>query len=129
MKSIKPALIVLLASIFLSFSTASIAEEPVKASYGSKIGHKTLRGLSNVTLSFFEIPKNIIMISNESNFVFGATGGLLLGAVNTFGRLTIGTLDLITFPLATKPITQPIHPWQRYLETETQYHDLFALDF
>ncbi|BCG64626.1 MAG: hypothetical protein methR_P2413 [Methyloprofundus sp.] len=129
MKSIKTALIALLACIFLSFSSVSIAEEPVKASYGSKIGHKALRGLSNVTLGFFEIPKNMIKITNESNFVFGVTGGFLLGSVNTFGRFTVGALDLLTFPLATKPIAQPVHPWQNYLAVDTEYNDLFALDF
>jgi putative exosortase-associated protein (TIGR04073 family) len=129
MKSIKTALIALLACIFLSFSSVSIAEEPVSASYGSKIGYKTLRGFSNIGLGFIEIPKNMIKITNESNFVFGVTGGFLLGAVNTFGRFTIGTLDLLTFPLATKPVTQPVHPWQNYLTVDTEYNSLFVLDF
>ncbi len=128
MKSIKTALIALLACIFLSFSSVSIAEEPVSASYGSKIGHKALRGLSNVTLGFFEIPKNMIIITNESNILFGVTGGLLLGSINTFGRSVVGILDLSFFLLPTKPVTQPIHPWQNYLAVDTEYNDLFALD-
>lgn len=129
MKSNKSILIALLACISLFFSSLSLAEEAKQVPYGEKIGLKTLRGLSNVSLSILEVPKNIINISNESNIIFGASAGLLLGTVNTFGRIAVGALDLITFPLATKPIVQPIHPWQNYFEVETEYQDIFDLDF
>jgi len=125
MKARKALLITLLASLFFSFSTTSLAEE----SYGAKIGQKALRGLSNATLSIIEIPKNIIMISNERNIIFGVSGGLLLGCVNTVGRFSVGALDLITVPLATKPIVQPIHPWNNYLDVKTNYNAIFSLDF
>lgn len=145
MKFYKTILLAILASIFLCFSSLSIAEEPyveenagvesstqapiTEKSYGRKIGDKTLRGLSNMFLCFIEVPKNIIIVSNESYFMWGITAGTLLGAINTLGRFSVGTLDLITFPLATKPIVYPIHPWQNYLSTDTDYYDMFALDF
>ncbi len=125
MKSPKILLITLLACLFFSYSATSLAED----SYGAKVGQKALRGLSNTTLSLMEIPKNIIMISNDSNVIFGVSGGLLLGCVNTLGRFSVGAFDLITVPLATKPIVQPIHPWSHYLNVETNYNPLFALDF
>jgi len=125
MKVRKALLSTLLASLLLSFSATSLAEK----SYGAKIGQKALRGLSNATLSIIEIPKNVIMISNESNIIFGVSGGLLLGCANTVGRSFVGTLDLVTLPLATKPIVQPIHPWNNYLEVETDYNAIFNLDF
>ncbi|MDF1582102.1 MAG: exosortase system-associated protein, TIGR04073 family [Methyloprofundus sp.] len=125
MKFNKTILLALLASTFLSFSSLSIAEE----SYGEKIGDKALRGLTNFSLSFLEIPKNMIIVTNDTNLIYGLTGGIGLGVLNTLGRLSIGTLDLITFPLPTKPIVQPIHPWNNYLEVNTAYGDLFATDF
>ena len=154
MKFNKTILLALLTSIFLCFSSISIAEEPYRAydsnepyvegyegvesiareptvekSYGRKIGDKALRGLSNMFLCFIEVPKNIIIVSNESYFMWGITAGTLLGAINTLGRFSVGTLDLITFPLATKPIVYPVHPWQNYLSVDTDYYDMFNLDF
>ena len=154
MKFNKTILLALLTSIFLCFSSLSIAEEPNRAyesnepyvegyvgvesiarepiaekSYGGKIGDKALRGLSNMFLCFFEIPKNIIIVSNRSYFMWGISAGTLLGAINTLGRFSVGALDLVTFPLATKPIVYPVHPWQNYLEVETDYYDMFSLDF
>ncbi|MCK5355586.1 MAG: exosortase system-associated protein, TIGR04073 family [Methyloprofundus sp.] len=138
----KTIFLALLTSTFLCFSTLSIAaghyEEfiakesvPVastKASYGRKIGQKVLRGLSNSTLSFFEIPKNMIMVTNQSNFLYGMTAGVALGALNTVGRTAVGINDFIFFLLPTKPVVYPIHPWNNYLDVETNYEGLFILD-
>lgn len=102
---------------------------PKKASYGQKIGQKLLWGLSNSTLGFFEIPKNIIKVTNDTNLIYGLTGGIGLGILQTSGRTLVGILDLTFFLLPTKPIVQPIHPWQNYLTVETAYGDLFDPDF
>jgi len=115
----------LFASLFLIFSSVSIAEE---SSYGEKIGQKTLRGLSNATLGILEIPKGIIKTTNDTNAIYGLTAGAFLGLINTLGRTSVGTLDLITFPLPTKPVVQPVHPWQSYLTLPTNYDAIFDLD-
>ncbi|NOQ12986.1 MAG: exosortase system-associated protein, TIGR04073 family [Methyloprofundus sp.] len=143
MKFNKTLLLTLLGSIFLCFSSLSLAEvqsteaypaqtyptkAPQKASYGRKIGQKALWGLSNATLSFFEIPKNMIMVTNKSNLLYGLTAGLGLGLLNTAGRTLVGINDLVFFLLPTKPVVYPIHPWQDYLEVETNYEDIFILD-
>ncbi len=143
----KTILLALFSSIFLCFSSFSLADEPQinaeiyssetlqitktpnKVSYGQKIGHKLLWGLSNTTLGFFEIPKNIIKVTNDTNLIYGLTGGIGLGILQTGGRTLVGILDLTFFLLPTKPIVQPIHPWQNYLTVETSYGDLFAPDF
>ncbi|RLA25937.1 MAG: exosortase system-associated protein, TIGR04073 family [Gammaproteobacteria bacterium] len=125
----------LLACIFLSFSSLSNAEQAqetqdaAKVTYGSKVGDKALRSLANISLGFIEIPKNIIIISNRTNLLYGLTGGTGLGVLNTAGRITVGLLDLLTFPLATQPIAQPVYPWDNYLIVDTSYNDMFALDF
>ncbi|SHE22852.1 exosortase system-associated protein, TIGR04073 family [methanotrophic endosymbiont of Bathymodiolus puteoserpentis (Logatchev)] len=142
----KTILLALFSSIFLCFSSFSLADEPQinaenyssphhltetpkKASYGQKIGQKLLWGLSNSTLGFFEIPKNIIKVTNDTNLIYGLTGGIGLGILQTSGRTLVGILDLTFFLLPTKPIVQPIHPWQNYLTVETAYGDLFDPDF
>jgi len=146
MNPFKTTLLVILSSLFLCFSSLSLAEDkqteaemhysseaPLSAnisnaSYGEKIGHKALWGLTNITLGFFEVPKNMIQITNRSNIIFGVTGGLALGMLNTGGRMIIGAVDLTFFLLPTKPVVQPIHPWQNYLTTTTEYNELFKLD-
>ncbi|TXK97522.1 exosortase, partial [Methylococcaceae bacterium CS4] len=135
----------LLTSIFLSFSSISNAAEDnapemvyvddekapelVEDPYGPKVGEKSLRSLANISLGVLEIPKNIIIVSNRSNVIYGLTGGTGLGILNTAGRISVGLLDLITFPLATESITQPIYPWDNYLDVYTNYNEMFILDF
>lgn len=132
MKFKKTIALPLLASIFLVFSSVSYAHEANDTStktYGKKIGDKTLRSFANITLGVIEIPKNIIIISNRTNLLYGLTGGTGLGVLNTAGRISVGLLDLLTFPLATKPIAQPVYPWDNYLLVDTSYNDMFVLDF
>lgn len=125
--------------MFLSFSSLSIAdvneteisaiESSSTETYGTKVGQKVLRGLSNATLGFFEIPKNMILVTNKSNLLYGLTGGVSLGVLNTIGRTAVGISDLVFFLLPTKPVARPVHPWDSYLEVETSYDDIFDLDF
>lgn len=134
----KTILLAILTSIFIHWSPISLADvnateidsttAPQKASYGKKIGQKALWGLSNTTLGIFEIPKNIIIVTNRTNLLYGLTGGLGLGALNTVGRTVVGINDLVFFLLPTKPVVYPVHPWQNYLGVDTSYEDLFDLD-
>ncbi|HIG64929.1 MAG TPA: exosortase system-associated protein, TIGR04073 family [Methyloprofundus sp.] len=130
----KTIVFALLTSIFLSFSSTSHANEVdatavTEDPYGPKVGEKALRSLANITLGVIEIPKNIIIVSNRTNLLYGLTGGTGLGILNTTGRISVGVLDLLTFPLATKSITQPVYPWDKYLDVYTSYGDMFVLDF
>ena len=95
-------------------------------SYGKVVGTKTLSSLTNLTLGWIEIPKNIINTTNESNIFFGIFGGGFKGLVNTAGRLGVGLADLLTFPLPTKPIANPIYVWDNF-DVDTQYGDVFRL--
>jgi putative exosortase-associated protein (TIGR04073 family) len=134
MKFNKTIVFAFLASIFLSFSSISYAAEENAAEvtedpYGPKVGQKALRSLANITLGMIEIPKNIIIVSNRTNLLYSLTGGTGLGVLNTAGRISVGVLDLLTLPLATKSITQPVYPWEKYLDVYTSYGDMFVLDF
>ncbi|MFA6164890.1 MAG: exosortase system-associated protein, TIGR04073 family [Methylobacter sp.] len=97
--------------------------------YGSKIGNKALRGFTNLLLSPMEIPKNVIMTTNESNPFYGIIGGIFKGLMHTAGRMSSGLIDLVFFPLPTKPNTDPIYPWDDYFDRDTSYCDIFDLDF
>lgn len=97
-------------------------------SYGAKVGHKALNAFANLTTSVLELPKNIINVSNQSNIFYGVTGGLFKGIVNMAGRIGVGVADLVTIPLATKPIAYPIYIWDDF-DVDTTYNDAFRLDW
>lgn len=96
-------------------------------SYGSKVGNKALNAFANLTTSVLEIPKNIINTTNKSNIVYGTVGGLFKGLVHTAGRIGVGIADLVTIPLPTKPIAQPMYIWDNF-DVDTTYGPVFRLD-
>ncbi len=103
------------------------AVSAVSPTYGQQVGDKALRGLANIPLSVLELPKNVITTSNQTNFAFGITGGLLKGIVMTVGRIGTGVLELITAPLPTEPIIYPVYPWEDYFEIETTFGPSFEV--
>ena len=98
-----------------------------QSSYGKKIGNKALNAFANLTTSPLELPKNIINTMNQSNFFYGVFGGFIKGLVNTLGRTGCGIVDLITFPLPTKPIAYPVYIWDDF-DIDTTYGEVFRLD-
>ncbi|MDO9049732.1 MAG: exosortase system-associated protein, TIGR04073 family [Methylobacter sp.] len=96
-------------------------------SYGSKVGNKALNAFANLTTSVLEIPKNIINTTNKSNVFYGIVGGVFKGMVNMGGRIGVGIADLVTIPLPTKPIAQPLYIWDNF-DVDTTYGPVFRLD-
>jgi len=114
---------ILLLSLLLA-STASIADE--QKDYGSQVGDKALSGFTNLTTAILEIPKNIINTTNNSNIILGSIGGLAKGMVHTVGRMMTGLADLVTAPIPTKPIVQPVYIWEDF-DVDTIYGESFRL--
>jgi putative exosortase-associated protein (TIGR04073 family) len=96
-------------------------------SYTEKVGNKLLNAFANLTTSPLELPKNIINTMNQSNFFYGVFGGFLKGLVNTLGRTGCGVVDLITYPLPTRPIAYPVYIWDDF-DVDTTYGPVFRLD-
>ncbi|MDD2767598.1 MAG: exosortase system-associated protein, TIGR04073 family [Methylococcus sp.] len=93
--------------------------------YGSTASLKLGSGLSNLTLGWLEVPKNMINTSNQTNVLFGISGGLLKGMLHMVGRTLTGAVDFITFPVPTQPIAHPEFVWQKFSE-ETTYGPAFT---
>lgn len=94
--------------------------------YGERVGEKALSGFANLTTGILEIPKNIINTTNQSNVIYGFIGGMAKGMVHTAGRMGVGLADLLTFPLATKPIAYPTYVWDDF-DVDTTYGDVMRL--
>ena len=84
-----------------------------------------MSGLANITTGVAEIPKNIIIVNNQSNFAYGLIGGSLKGILNMAGRMGVGMLDLFTAPIPTYPIVDPVYVWNDYF-AETTYGPAFV---
>lgn len=111
------------------YSTANAADEPVApCSYWQKVGSKAGLAFTNMTTGILEVPKSMAKTTNDSNVFYGLTGGLFKGFLNGIGRLTVGTLDLATLPIPTKPVVYPLHVWDDF-NIDTSYNDIMRFDF
>jgi len=102
--------------------------------YGGKVAYKLGVGFANIVTSWLEVPKCMIngynnadvVFGNEADFVYGVTTGVIKGVINTVGRTFTGTLDVITFPLPTKPIPNPPLIWKDFA-ADTHYGKAFQV--
>jgi putative exosortase-associated protein (TIGR04073 family) len=97
--------------------------------YQRQVEKKAINGFANITTGFLEVPKNMINLTNDedSNIVYGIIGGGVKGLIDTIGRMTVGTFDLLTAPLPTKPVVYPKYVWDDFDKSNT-YDKIFRLD-
>lgn len=115
MKNMLKTLMILSALLFFS-PQAALAH-----SYAEGVGDKLAHGLANTVTGIGEIPKNIIINTNEKGAAYGVPVGLATGLVHALGRTLTGAVDLVTFIIPTKPIIYPDFIWKDW-HKETHYH-------
>ena len=120
MKKIFRSLLVLSALCFLSPQVA-LANGATGESYPEKVGEKLGTGIVNVVTGFVEIPKNMVIESNENGVAYGVTIGFITGIVHSVGRTLTGALDIATFMIPTKPLIDPDLIWKDF-NKKTGYH-------
>lgn len=112
----RPARTAMAAALAFASSTSPAAD----SGYGDKVGLKFGSGYTNLVLGLVEIPKNMILTTNQTNALFGVTGGVAKGVIHGVGRTLAGVVDVLTFPIPTEPIPRPAFVWQDF-QTETRY--------
>lgn len=98
-----------------------------KKSYGAQFFDKAAHGLANVTTGWMELPKNIYIMTRETNVLYGIIGGTGMGVFRTIGRTGLGVFDLITAPIPTDPMVKPGYVWENF-GTKTTYGTQFYLE-
>ena len=88
--------------------------------YISVTGEKFVNGVANVATGVVELPKNIILTTQNDGVVHGVTVGVVTGLMHTVARTVIGALDVVTFLVPTQPSIRPNYVWQDF-STETSY--------
>lgn len=117
MKNMLKPLLVVAALLFFS-PQASMAAD---GSYPEQIGNKLAHGAANTVTGIVEVPKNMMIESREKGPAYGVPVGLFTGIVLGIGRTLTGVVDLVTFPIPTKPIIYPDFIWKDWYKT-THWH-------
>jgi putative exosortase-associated protein (TIGR04073 family) len=105
MKNTFKSLLILSALFFVS-PQAAMAHDYVEG-----VGDKLAHGLANTVTGIGEVPKNIIIETNQKGPAYGIPVGLLTGILHGVGRTLTGAVDLVTFVIPTKPIINPDYIW------------------
>jgi putative exosortase-associated protein (TIGR04073 family) len=112
-----------LTALVLAICSAS-ADADGKLDYGQEVGVKLGSAMSNMGLSWIEVPKNVVLTFNEYNFVSGMSLGVVKGVLHMLGRTLTGVYEFATFPLPTAPVATPRFVYEN-LDTETRYFPVF----
>lgn len=107
-------------SLMLSFLFIFSSQATAADSSFSKSGEKLLIGISNVATGLVELPKNIILKSEQEGVFYGVTVGLAAGIMHSVGRTAMGILDVVTFIIPTSSSVSPDYVWQNF-DRETTY--------
>ena len=88
-------------SLVLSFLFLFSSQAATAGSYFTMSGEKLVCGVTNVATGFVELPKNVILKSQQEGVIYGVTVGLVTGIMHSVGRTVIGALDVVTFIIPT----------------------------
>ena len=102
--------------VVLFFSSQACAAD----SNFNRSADKLLYGITNVATGILELPKNVILYSQNNNPVYGITTGTLTGIMHTVGRTALGVLDIATFLVPSQPSVKPSPIWKDF-SIETTY--------
>ncbi|MDD5034312.1 MAG: exosortase system-associated protein, TIGR04073 family [Methylococcaceae bacterium] len=117
------------ATLLTGLSTATYANhhaERPSQGYPSAIAEKLGGGVVNAATGWVEIPHTLYAASNQDGPALGLTLGFFKGVVHTLGRSLNGVMDIVTFPIPSKPMINPHFVWENF-ERETSYNSTWEL--
>ena len=109
-----------LAAAAIGFLSMSAQAEESGISYPARIGGKFGIGLINTVTGIIEIPKSMMVVSAEEGIGMGMSLGFVKGMTNMLGRTLTGMVDVVSFPIPTKPMITPAVVFQDFNQ-ETTY--------
>jgi putative exosortase-associated protein (TIGR04073 family) len=109
-------------ALLAAFSFSSHAEQ----SYAATIGEKFGTGAVNVATGVAELPRTMYAMSLKEGVAEGLTLGFFKGIGNMLGRTLMGAVDLVSFPIPTKPMVNPPLVWQDF-DRETLFNSTWEL--
>lgn len=113
---IMPKSLLVLSIVFLFSPYVAMAHE-----YPTKVGEKLGNGVANIVTGFVEIPKTMIVTSQNDGVAYGMTNGFFIGIVHAVGRTLSGAFDVATFVVPTTPLVNADYIWNDF-DKETTYN-------
>ena len=89
------------------FSRVLSADLEIKKPYTDQISEKLGRGIVNIALSPVEITRNVEAEVDKDQPQAAATTGVLKGVFRMVKRIFVGTFEIATFYVPSKPIMKP----------------------
>ncbi len=103
----KRALVMMAAVLLVGVGRPAFAEQDT----GRLVATKLFRGIVNAASGWMEIPKQMILTSQESGAAKGWTLGFAKGIGYAVARSVVGGYEILTFPIPVpeeyRPIMQP----------------------
>ena len=101
----------LTANVKLGWASDAPVAPTDKMDYGTGVGKKLGRGISNVAFGWLEIPKGIEDVGEKNNFIAALTWGPIYGVGKAVIRTVAGVYETATFPVPVPkdfdPLVQP----------------------
>ena len=110
--------LILVACAIALFSSMSYAEDS-GISYPARIGGKFGIGLINTVTGIVEIPKSMTVETEKEGIGMGMSMGFVKGMTNMLGRTLVGIVDVVSFPIPTKPMISPAVVFQDFSQEST----------
>ncbi|MCH2207351.1 MAG: exosortase system-associated protein, TIGR04073 family [Lentisphaerales bacterium] len=104
---------------------SSYGEKQLDKDYDTILGttpmHRLGRGFGNLLFGIWEIPQNMMDVTNDQGPAGGAAYGLWRGIGRFLVREVTGVWEIITFPKGGEPIIMPEYPWMDHVEHNWDY--------
>ena len=99
-----------MALFFLAWPLAAWSDpnKPYDADYANGAGRKLERGVSNATMGWMEIGKEMTNEGKSHGVLAGCLWGPVKGLGQALVRTTVGVYETATFPLGTHPTFTPL---------------------
>lgn len=110
----------LLTTAALALFASAVSAEDSGISYPARAGGKFGLGLINTATGIIEIPKTMMVVTDQEGVGWGMTKGFAKGITNMLGRTLTGIVDVVSFPIPTKPMVDPPVVFQGFGK-ETSY--------
>ena len=91
-----------------AWASNSEVSPTANVAYGTGVGKKLGRGISNAAFGWLEIPKGIQDVGEENNFIAGVTWGPIYGLGKAVMRTVAGAYEVVTFPVPVPPNFEPL---------------------
>jgi len=119
MKPLRIFFLAFLSAAFFMPAASADPNKPYDAAYADGSGRKLERGLSNATMGWMEIPRQITKEGQQNGIAAACFWGPIKGLGQAITRTAAGAYETVTFPVPTHPAFTPLVQPEFVLDKES----------